>query len=100
MIDDLITALTPSLFWDVERSSIDTKKHAFYDIHRVMSRGSLPDFQQIKAFYGKPKIKRVVKNLRYMDDRLLHFCSAYFNTPITEFRCYTQKQLNQTHWNY
>ena len=100
MINDFVAILTPSLFWDVERSGINPQKHAVYIIERVMNRGTLPDFQHIKAFYGKPKIKRVVKNLRYMDDRLLHFCSAYFNLPITEFRCYTQKQLNQTHWNY
>jgi hypothetical protein len=92
--------LSKNLFWDIDIQTLNEEKHASYIIERVLSRGTMQDFQEIKSYYGKPKIKRIAKKLRYMDNRVLHFCSAYFNTPITEFRCYTIKQSTQTYWNY
>lgn len=97
---NMLTHLSRNLFWDVDIKSISYDDHAPYVIDRVMSMGTLEDFQLIKAYYGKEKILETVKNLRYLDDRVLHFCSAYFNIPITDFRCYTTKQSNHTHWNY
>lgn len=96
----LISNLSPTLFWDVDRDTIDTEKHAPYIVQRVVSMGTWEDFKLIKAFYGMPGLREIVTNLRYLDDRVLHFCSAYFDVPITEFRCYTQKQLNRPSWNY
>jgi hypothetical protein len=98
--NELINQLSKTLFWDSDISSIDAEKHKSYIVDRVLSLGTLEDFRLLKAFYGKSKIKRIVKELRYMDERVLHFCSAYFNVPIIKFRCYEQKQLKQTHWNY
>lgn len=96
----IVYQLSKTLFWDVDINTIDTKKHSDVIIERVLSQGTLDDFRIIKQYYGKPKLRRIVKVLRYMDDRLLHFCSIYFSVPITEFRCYNQKQLNHSHWNY
>lgn len=92
--------LSDVLFWDVDAKSIDYDKHAPFVIQRVFSMGTLEDFKIIKNYYGKQKIKNIVKNLRYMNDRELSFCSAYFNIPFTEFRCYTTKQSTLTYWNY
>jgi hypothetical protein len=92
--------LTRELFWDVDPGNIDFEKHASYVIERVLSMGTYEDFNIVKSYYGKQKMKAVAKKLRYMDDRLLYFCSAYFNLPISKFRCYTSKQLNLSHWNY
>lgn len=92
--------LSKTLFWDVDYDNIDLDKHAPYVVERVMTRGSLEEFKAIKNYYGKPKLKRISKQLRYLNDDVLHFCSVYFNTPITEFRCYRLKQSNPTHWNY
>ncbi|MCU0392815.1 MAG: hypothetical protein MUE81_17030 [Thermoflexibacter sp.] len=97
---DFISKLSPTLFWDVDISTLDAQKHAAYIVERVLSRGKMEDFKLTKTYYGKPKIKRIAKKLRYMDDRVLHFCSIYFNVPISDFRCYTTKQSNLTHWNY
>jgi uncharacterized radical SAM superfamily Fe-S cluster-containing enzyme len=92
--------LSKFLFWDIDIAQLDYQKHASYIVDRVLSMGTMHDFQAIKAYYGKTKLKRIVKKLRYMDNRVLHFCSAYFNIPITEFRCYTIRQSNPAHWNY
>ena len=98
--NEIILSLSKTLFWDVDIASIDPEKHASYVIERVLSLGTMDDFKLLKLHYGKSKIKQTAQMLRYMDERVLHFCSAYFGIPITEFRCYTEKQLNQTHWNY
>ncbi len=97
---ELLADLSASLFWDVERKTIDCKKHAPYIVSRVLGSGTMQDFKTIKALYGKSKLKQIALQLRYMDDRALSFCSAYFNTPVKNFRCYTTKQLNPTYWNY
>ncbi len=97
---EFISQLSKTLFWDVDISTLDAQKHAAYIVERVLSRRKMEDFKLTKNYYGKPKMKRIVKKLRYLDDRVLHFCSIYFSTPISDFRCYTTKQSNLTHWNY
>ena len=96
----MMNALSPTLFWDVDRTTIEYTLHAPYIIERVLNMGTMEDFNIIKSYYGKTKLKQVAMQLRYMDDRLLHFCSVYFKTPLADFRCYTTKQLNHTHWSY
>ena len=98
--EELVFNLSATLFWDVDVKTIDNNKHASYIVERVLNMGTLEDFRLIKEFYGMPKIKRIIKKIRYMDDRLLNFCSIYFKISITNFRCYNTKQLNQSHWNY
>ncbi len=88
------------LFWDVDCSKIDFIKSKAYVIERVLSHGMLTDWYKIKDYYGLDTIREVVLNLRYLDKRSLHFCSAYFDLPIEKFRCYTYAQSNPGHWNY
>lgn len=92
--------LSPVLFWDVDYNSIDFNKHAPFIIQRVLELGTLDDFFEVRDFYGKPKMKQIIRKLRCLDERTLSFCSIYFNIKPEEFRCYTQKQLKQEHWNY
>lgn len=92
--------LSKVLFWDVDYNSIDFDKHSGFVVERVLCMGTLEDFKAINSYYGKTKLKAIVKNIRYMDERVLQFCSVYFNITKTDFRCYKQKQLNISHWNY
>ncbi len=95
---DLI--LRQNLFWDVDVSAIDIQKHKASVIERIVVRGRWDEFQALLQFYGKPTIREVLLNTRWLDKRTLAFCSAFFETPITEFRCYKLAQLNPEHWNY
>lgn len=92
--------LSPYLFWDVDIISLNSEKHAAYIIDRVLSLGTMEDFRHLIALYGVEKIKEVVKTLRYLDDKVLHFCSLYFTIPLSDFRCYTNRQLTPSHWQY
>ncbi len=92
--------LRNSLFWDTDTSQLNWETHAKYVIERVIHRGTWNEFKQILGYYGRKKIKNIIKNLRYMDVRVMYFCSLYFDIPLTELRCYNTRQLKQTHWNY
>ena len=92
--------LSRTLFWDVDYNTIDMDKNAPFIVERVLNRGTIEDFRAILKYYGKQGLKDIALHIRYLDKKALHFCSAFFNAPIETFRCYTQKQLNQTHWDY
>lgn len=92
--------LTKALFWDVDSQTVDLQKHASYIIEKVITLGTMEDFKIIKQYYGIPKIKRIIKKLRYLNDRDLNFYGTYFNIPLKDFRCYKLKQLNLTPWEY
>ena len=92
--------LSPTLFWDTDASKIGLDTHSKTIVERVLLHGTWPEFKAVLEYYGKERIKAILVKLRYLDSRTLSFCSVYFNIPISEFRCYTLKQLNPTHWNY
>lgn len=95
-----IADFSPSLFWDVDKSSLDFEKHRRFIIERTLTHGTLSDWFNIKSLYGKTIIKKEAMQVRYLDKYTLHFCSAYFNVPIERFRCYILQQSNPTHWDY
>jgi hypothetical protein len=92
--------LRPALFWDVDVQTIDLQKHKASIIERIVTRGHWEEFKQMLQFYGKSTVLEVVLNARWLDKRTLAFCSAIFQTPITEFRCFKLAQLHPEHWNY
>ncbi len=92
--------LRPSLFWDTDVQTIDLKKHKASVIERIVTRGHWDEFQAMMKFYGKPTVKRAVLDARWLDKVTLAFCSAIFEIPETEFRCYKLAQSNPEHWDY
>ncbi len=91
---------SPHLFWDIAIETLDLDQHAAYIIDRVLSLGTMEDFNRLKYYYGPEKIKDTVKGARYLDDKVLHFCSLYFNIPLSDFRCYIQRPSTTSHWQY
>ncbi len=89
-----------NLFWDVDISVADYDTHSQHIINRVLLRGNLNDWFEIKDFYGIDKIKSEALNMRYLDQRTLSFCSGYFDLPKTQFKCYNTPQSIQQLWNF
>jgi hypothetical protein len=94
--NNIVLGFSKSLFWDVEIDTIDHEKHASYIVERVLSRGEWADFKALINHYGKKRVADYAANIRYLDDMVLNFCTTYFKQSKENFRCYTQKQLNQT----
>lgn len=92
--------LSGSLFWDVDFIDVDYDKYARHIINRVLLRGNLDDWFEIKNYYGLEKIKEEAIKMRYLDNRTLNFCSYYFNVPKTKFRCYNTPQSIHQLWDY
>jgi len=92
--------LNKALFWDTDINKIDFNKNARSIIERVVSRGTLKDWFEIKNYYGLEKIKKEVTQIRFLDKITLNFLSKYFQIPKTKFRCYNTKPYIKKLWNY
>ena len=90
-----ISDLSPHLFWDVDREKLTFEKSSQYLIERVAYLGDLKDWLLLRKVYGIEKLKEVVLNMRYLDDKSIHFYSEIFEIPKEKFRCYIQKQSGQ-----
>ena len=92
--------LDNSLFWDVEYENVNYEKYSQFIINRVLLRGNLKDWYEIKAYYGLGRIRQEITQMKYLDDKTLNFCSFYFNLPKTDFKCYNTPQSTKELWNY
>ena len=92
--------LSEHLFWDTNPEKIDYEKQARQIIERVVSRGRIEDWKQIRDFYGLERIKLEVVRIRSMDAKTMTFLSTILHIPPTEFRCYTDKQSHLQHYPY
>ncbi len=87
-----ISDLSVHLFWDVDISNLSFEKSAQYLIERVAYLGDLSDWLIIRSVYDERRIKQVILNMRYLDERSLHFYALVFDVPKESFRCYKLRQ--------
>ena len=88
------------LFWDIDLKSIDFTENARFIIQRVIQKGSLKDWINIKKFYGLEMIKREILLIRDLDSKTLNFFSTYFGITENNFRCFSIQQSIPKHFNY
>ena len=100
MEKEIVLGLSKTLFWDTDPYKVDAQKHISIIIERVLERGTWEEFKKVTDYYGKEKVGQYATQLRYMNKLVLSFCIAYFNIPKEKFRCYTERQLHPTHWDY
>ncbi len=92
--------LRRQLFWDTDMSQLDYDRHVYTIIIRVLERGNMEEWNEIKRYYGHEKIKEAAMQARYLSSKILSFVSSLYNIPITQFRCYTWRQSNPILWNF
>ena len=88
------------IFWDVNFAKIDYDAKARFVIERVFERGDVQDIRNCRRYYGDEKITEVLLNAKFLPLTTLYLASAVINHPITDFRCYTLRQLNPTLYPY
>lgn len=81
------------IFWDVNFEALDYDKKSSFVIERVFERGDVDDIRQCRRYYGDERVTVVLLNTKYLPERRLHLAAAVIDRPITEFRCYTLRQL-------
>lgn len=82
------------IFWDVNFEQIDYDAKANFVIERVFERGDVEDIRQCRRYYGDEKVTEALLKAKYLPVHTIHFASAVFDKPLTEFRCYILRQLN------
>jgi hypothetical protein len=92
--------LNDAIFWEMDTGNIDWEQHAPSIIIRVLERGNLDDFKEIRRFYGDEKIKKVAQGSRYLSAQLLSFLSFFYDLPKTSFECYKNKQYQLPHLTF
>ncbi len=84
-----MTQLSDHPFWDVDRSSIDPERHTPWLVKRVLEHGRWSERQALVARYGKPRLAEITTSIRSLQLRMLMFCQAWFQLPLSVFRCST-----------
>lgn len=92
--------LDKRIFWDVTFENIDYDAKARFVIERVFERGDVQDIRNCRRYYGDEKITEVLLNAKFLPQVTMYLASAVINRPVTDFRCYTLRQLNPTLYPY
>lgn len=92
--------LRKTLFWDVDPDTIDYQKHARFVIERVLTRGNLDDWLELRDFYGLNRIRDEALQIRYLDKVTLSFCALVLKTPREKFRCWSAEPSIRKLWSY
>ncbi len=95
-----IENLSPHLFWDVDKTTLDFEKSKIQIVYKVLEYGLMSDWNIIKEIYGLETIKEISLELRTLDDVTLSYLSNLFKIDKSNFRCYKLKQSNQNFWSY
>jgi len=67
-----------SLFWDVDRTTLDLHKHARFIVRRILEFGDLDDLQWALEQYGREYIASVAASARGLDPKSANFWRNYF----------------------
>ncbi|PCH65360.1 MAG: hypothetical protein COC01_09790 [Bacteroidetes bacterium] len=86
------------LFWDIQYEQLDWDKNAVFILERVAMYGNLSEWQAVLNYYGVIRIKKMIKQISYLDKKTLNYLSLKFNIHKQEFNCYTRQQSNPSHF--
>jgi len=89
---EIKTLKKTELFWDCNIDSIDPIENKEFIIERILSRGSMDDFNWAIQFYDIDTIKKVVLRNKTLDIKSQNLWCRYFN--INNNLC-TRKQSTQ-----
>ena len=68
--------------------------NSYFVIERVFERGDVDDIRNCRRYYGDEKVTQALLNTKFLPEHTMYFASAVIDRPITDFRCYTLRQLN------
>ncbi len=88
------------IFWDVNFENIDYDAKANFVIERVFERGDVDDIRQCRRYYGDEKVRVALTNAKWLSLQTIYLASAVLMNELTDFKCYTQMQLNPAHSLY
>ena len=69
-------------------------------IVRVVERGNMDEWNEIKRYYGHEKIKEAAMKARSLSKKTLHFIAGLYQILLTDFRCYNSTLFPELQWMY
>ncbi|PXA05351.1 hypothetical protein DDZ13_00355 [Coraliomargarita sinensis] len=90
--DPLIAQLSDTLFWDTERSRLDTERHAAFIIVRTMERGTKEEVLSVWRFYGEPTVREALVNAPSLSPETIRFFANQFDLPVEAFRAHERAE--------
>ncbi len=97
-MDPLVARLSPGLFWDTDRNSVDSGRHRRAIVQRVLERGNWTDWTSIRDAYTIPVIVSEAQRMRALEPKALSFISCVGDVARETFRCFTRKPSNLPPW--
>lgn len=94
------TSIRHSLLWEYDMSNFDWFKYRQIVVQRVIERGNRDDFYAALNLYGMDSFKEAIKNIPSMHAKDASFVHQVFQIPLSELKCYTQKQQHPKHSFY
>lgn len=98
-MSEYIKSLTQSLFWDVDRETLDDSRYRRFIIQRVLERGTLEDWRLTNRRYTLKTIVEEAQQMRTLEPKALAFIACVGQVPEESFRCFISKQSSQKHWS-
>jgi len=92
--------INPTLLWEYNLADFDFQKTRNVVVQRVVERGWPNDWWAALNLYGEDGVKDAIKSLSYLNDKDMNFVSKAFDIPLSEMKCYEQKQLRPAHLNF
>lgn len=75
-MEEIISRLSPQLFWDINPRTVDVEKNASWLLARVLQRGTWEDWQIVSKFYGKSTLRDLEPSLK-VDKKSANFLRIY-----------------------
>lgn len=89
------------LFWDCDKKNIDIKKMKEFIVERVIHMGKDEDFYALFNNYGGiENVKKIIKNLKYIDEHDIGFVCAVFEIKKEELKCLKKRLYKRELMNY
>jgi hypothetical protein len=88
------------IFWDINIDNLDYDAKASFVIERVFERGDVEDIRQCRRYYGDQKVASALLNAKYLSLPAIYLAAAVIDKPLTDFKCFTPKQLNRQRYPY
>lgn len=96
---NIISQLNPNYFWDTDVQRLDPEAARRLIVERVFSLGKIEEMRLVTNYYGRDEVIDALRTTNYLDPKTLNFVSLVFKEPKENFKCYTRKHCQATHWS-
>ncbi len=90
---EYLQSLSDTLFWDVNRETVEPEKNQRFLICRVMDRGTREDVRNTFAYYSEAVVLKNLQEARSLDRKTIHYFANRYNLPFESFRAWSTLKI-------